>query len=84
MKCRLCIILWTYLISGDNLDASGECDHLETSDGDTVTNRGGCPDGLQFLENEVQDQMEVSSVSSSSYDVPANQLYSPVNSMPEP
>ena len=65
------------LISGDNLDTSGECDHLETSDecpsdGDTVTNRGGCPDGQQFLENEVQDQMEVPSMSSSSHDVPAN------------
>ena len=77
------------LISGDNLDTSGECDHLETndecpSDGDTVTNRGGCPDGQQFLENEVQDQMEVLSVSSSSHDVPANQLSSPADSMPKP
>ena len=46
------------LISPDNLDTSGECDHLETSDecpsdGDTVTNKGACPDGQNFLENEV-------------------------------
>lgn len=37
------------IISQDNLDTRGECDHLETSDecpsdGDTVTHRGNCPD----------------------------------------
>ncbi|KAA8515736.1 hypothetical protein F0562_018653 [Nyssa sinensis] len=81
------------LITGDRLETSDECpDRLETSDEcpDGQQFFGACPDGQQFFENEnqdkmeVQDQMEVPSVSSSSHDVPANQLSSPADSMSEP
>uniref|UniRef100_A0A2N9EG31 Integrase catalytic domain-containing protein n=1 Tax=Fagus sylvatica TaxID=28930 RepID=A0A2N9EG31_FAGSY len=73
-------------IRGDNLETSGEC----PSDGITMDNREECPgetgDGPEVFEDENQGQMEVQNqmeVPSVSHDVPANQLSSPADSMPE-
>ncbi|GMY23578.1 Retrovirus-related Pol polyprotein from transposon TNT 1-94, partial [Fagus crenata] len=73
-------------IRGDNLETSGEC----PSDGITMDNREECPgetdDSPEFFEDENQGQMEVQNqmeVSSVSHNVPANQLSSPADSMPE-
>jgi hypothetical protein len=64
-------------LRGDNLETSGEC----RNDGNTMDNKEECPgDGPEFFEDENQNQMEVPSVS---HDVPANQLSSPADSMPE-
>uniref|UniRef100_A0A2N9IBP1 Integrase catalytic domain-containing protein n=1 Tax=Fagus sylvatica TaxID=28930 RepID=A0A2N9IBP1_FAGSY len=70
----------------DNLETSGEC----PSDGITMNNMEECPsetgDGPEVFEDENQGQMEVQNqieVPLVSHDVPANQLSSPTDSMPE-
>ena len=62
-------------IRGDNLKTSGECQ----SDDNTMDNEEDCPgetgDGPEFFEDENQGQMEVQNqmeVSSVSHNVPAN------------
>ena len=62
-------------IGGDNLETSGECQ----SDDNAMDNREDCPgetgDGPEFFEDENQGQMEVQNqmeVSSVSHNVPAN------------